>query len=182
MSASVRTPDDPPGESPHDDNRQQRSPAADKSASLCWTDVGNDVETRHVGTPVAATEALGAAISARDGHGPGAQEPSRERRGDVERASAACPDRPRGQTTSSDGARMMARSWSPKKSPRRWAHAEQRRRGNSRHREDALLQGHPPEDHHGHRLSSIAAVGSRELLERLDVRSVRVFDGERWRT
>ena len=62
---------------PHDDNRHSALPAAAAKARACAGQTWETPSNEAVRTPVAATEALGAATRSNGSQCPGAQEPSR---------------------------------------------------------------------------------------------------------
>ena len=62
---------------PHDDNRHSALPAVAAKARACAGQTWETTPDEAAGTPVAATEALGAATRSNGSQCPGAQEPSR---------------------------------------------------------------------------------------------------------
>ena len=62
---------------PHDDNRHSALPRRRVEARACAGQTSETTPDEAARTPVDATQALGAATSARDGHGPGAPQPRR---------------------------------------------------------------------------------------------------------
>ena len=64
---------------PHDDNRHSALPAAAAKARACAGQTWETTPDEAAGTPVAATEALGAATRSNGSQCPSAEEPGRER-------------------------------------------------------------------------------------------------------
>ena len=67
---------------PHDDNRHSALPAAAAKARACAGQTWETASNEAAGTPVDATQALGAATRSNGSQCPSAQEPSSERRGE----------------------------------------------------------------------------------------------------
>ena len=139
---------------PHDDNRHSALPAVAAKARACAGQACETPSNEAARTPVAATEALGAATSATHGSSPGAAEPRRLSSSKPPGRLLRVHHRPRGQTISSNwffrwpnhGRRRGAAAGEP--------HAEQAETEDRCYCQNPILQGHPPQDDHGHSLSS----------------------------